>query len=75
MREERSFYNGLTSRKEVWLERFTQSPGKPAWCVSEYGHRVPNAMFADTDEGYAAARADYEMRVGRMMSGGERNDT
>lgn len=67
MRETRIFFNGRTLRDEVWLERATLG-GTPAWHVTERGGQPRiGERYPDTDEGYAAARADYERRVAERM--------
>jgi len=67
IRETRVFWNGKTGRNEVWLELVGPTTDTREWTVWERGHRVPLQQYPNTDDGYAAARADYEARVAIRM--------
>lgn len=69
MRGERSFYNGRTGRAEARLTRVgIGKRGEVAVWQSYSEGNGPN-HYPDTDEGYAAALADYEARVARLQAG------
>lgn len=68
MREARFFFNGVSRRSEVALERFIKHDGGFFWTVSEDGGENPPGVYNDTDEDYAAALADYEARVAERMA-------
>ena len=65
MKGERVFFNGRTMRIEVWLDWYVRTDGQIFWNVIDRrdGPVGDPTLYPPTDEGYAAALADYKRRI------------